>query len=89
VGDFSIMTCLEEYPHFFKWCFDYSIPLAWEPLIKEFCQACGKQRRIHGEEIQIVQVKEKFGEIRIYYHPPNLMLDKLVDNLEFRSWEIT
>jgi hypothetical protein len=52
-----------EFPQVFKNCFDFSIGLGWDEIVYNLT----KDIIEIFPEIQVVQVKEKFGGLRYYY----------------------
>ncbi len=47
-----------KYSGMFKDCFDFSVGTGWLPLVVSFCE--------HFPDYNIVQIKEKFGDMRLY-----------------------
>ena len=51
-----------KYPEAFKNCFDFSPPDGWEPIVEKLID----DLLFVDPKIKIDQVKEKFGELRVY-----------------------
>lgn len=56
----------EKYPSNFSNCFDFSPSDTWSEIISETIE----QMIQLVPEVQIVQVKQKFGSLRLYYDAP-------------------
>ena len=50
----------------FSNCYDYSAYSAWDKVIAELVKLIYKRKQRHGKNIQVVQVKSKFGGLRFY-----------------------
>ena len=53
------------------WAYLITVGPGWWPLVEEYCQKSHELLREHGEidRWYIRQIKEKFGELRIYVRP--------------------
>lgn len=69
-----------KYPEMFKECFDFSIGDGWLPLILSFCVA------YKGEEI--LQIKSKFGSLRLYLKHYSNEAQVFISGLEGASYYI-
>lgn len=57
----------------------------WYDLLFRLCEDIEKAE---PEEFKLLQVKEKFGGLRVYYHGGNEVVHKLVSAAENESYEI-
>lgn len=57
--------------------FGLEIGDGWGPLLRELLTNMKKYGTEHGIEIEITQVKEKFGELRVYFDIQGEIPDKL------------
>jgi hypothetical protein len=55
----------EKFPNSLQKCWDFSIGAGWYPILYNFCVFLEKIKE-SGNEVDIAQVKEKFGGLRIY-----------------------
>lgn len=67
-----------KYPETFTDCFDFSPPDGWEPIVERLID----DLMFVDPTTKIVQVKEKFGELRVYASPMNEASYDLIDEAE-------
>ncbi len=65
----------EKYPDLFKGCFDYSPAPGWDPIVEGLVA-----RMSEDHTCRIFQIKEKFGELRVYYSSSDPVIDSFVEN---------
>ena len=74
---------ISKFPELFEECFEYSIGHGWNYLIYIFCLNLSKDSKI-------LQIKEKFGGLRVYIKSKDErdnLLNKLIENLSFEFCE--
>lgn len=54
---------IKKYPQYFKNCQGFSIGRGWIPLIELFIETAA----LNIKDFEIIQIKEKFGVLNIYY----------------------
>jgi hypothetical protein len=73
----------EKYGHYIAdYLISFDCGLGWKPLIDELFQM------ISGTDAKVVQIKEKFGFLRIYLDNATQEIDNKVSDLEVRSSKI-
>lgn len=70
-----------QYPDNFKNCFDFSPPDGWDALVEKLVHDVIAVQ----PDIQIDQVKDKFGELRFYTGAITPEADKLVEAAELEA----
>jgi hypothetical protein len=49
-------------------CFGFEVDDGWMPILEELFEKIDKVTKENNLDITIVQVKEKFGSLRVYWH---------------------
>lgn len=68
----------QKFPELFKSCFDYSCPPGWEYIV---CEACARFADLE-QTVDIVQVKQKFGGLRLYTNQYTPEIERIVQDAE-------
>lgn len=62
---------------------DYSLPDAWEPIVRELCEELTELSSLYSnvnpQHFECVQMKEKFGELRFYTHSTLPIANSLIN----------
>lgn len=65
---------------------EYDLPDGWKLLFLQMCEDIRKASTlVELQSLRIIQVKEKFGEIRCYIAGGNLAIDTIIDNYSYVS----
>ena len=65
---------------------EYDLPDGWKLLFLQMCEDIRKASTIAElQSLRIIQVKEKFGEIRCYISGGNPAIDTIIDNYSYLS----
>lgn len=65
--------------------FDYEMDPGWIPFVKEAVEKITALGKAEDEEFQILQVKEKFGGLRIYTSFDTPEIEKIISEAEERA----
>lgn len=58
----------------------------WYPILEKLCQEIrGRVVKHHAQQVRFNQIKEKFGELRIYYSGCDLHVEELIDRAVIAS----
>ena len=76
------MGLREDYSRYFETRADYSLPEGWFCILDDFLFELIK---LGEKDFKISQVKEKFGELRIYGGPHNEYIAELIEQATKRS----
>ena len=65
---------------------EYDLPEGWKLLFLQMCEDIRKaSTSAELQSLRIIQVKEKFGEIRCYFGGGNTAIDTIIDNYSYVS----
>lgn len=73
-------TCTSDkcFPELFEKCFDYSCPAGWEDIVYEACVRFSDL----DQPVDVVQVKQKFGSLRLYTNQYTPEIERIVKDAE-------
>ncbi len=71
-----------KYPELFVDCFDFSVGLGWLPIVDTLCSMIRRNNEQHPNRKPVVfhQIKEKFGNLRIY---TNIVINEVDEWIKF------
>jgi len=80
------LELLKKFPNLFKeleWGFDHND--GWYDIILQLCTDIQAHANTNNLQVDIVQVKEKFGGLRVYCNATDEVIDKLIEEAENKS----
>jgi hypothetical protein len=79
----------KEFPGLYAETFDFSVPLGWFDLVRSLSRAVAARAEAiaerTGDEVRVVQVKEKLGGLRFYTHADDDAVRWLIRDAEERA----
>lgn len=58
---------IKRYSEILKGCWEISVGAGWMPIVERLVVAMDEESKKTGIKFQVIQVKQKFGELRYYY----------------------
>lgn len=82
----DLNNLITKYPELFKYLqFGIECGNGWYKLLDKLCDEITKACKRDKIEINVIQVKEKYGSLRFYVDSSPEEIDKLIDKAEFES----
>lgn len=75
----------KKYPKLFSPYVEISIGRGWMHIIDDLCTTLQIWSDVHSQQVEITQVKEKFGGLRVYTLYSNEDIDYLITQAEQRA----
>lgn len=75
--------CQQRWLLWFEQCVDFHVPPGWYQLVTELLE--NLERLTLPPTFHVLQIKEKFGELRCYAVPTTPVIDELIQRTERRS----